>query len=61
MNAMSPSDPESNSTFQTFFILDDDSVYCRVGIANVAVANPLPFTTFLREVEWILLLVLDKI
>ena len=51
MNAMSPSEPESNSTFQTFFILDDDSVYRRVGIANVAVANPLPFTTFLREVE----------
>jgi len=57
MNAMSPSDPESNSTLQTFFILADDSEYRRVGIANVAVANPLPFTTFFREVEWEHLLV----
>ena len=53
MNAMSPSDPESNSTFQTFLVLVDSSCALSRGMACVAVVTPLPFTTFLREVEWI--------
>ena len=55
MNAMSPSDPESNSTFQTLLV--DSFVFLSWGIAAVAVIIPLSFTTCRREVEWIFLFV----
>jgi len=55
MNAMSPSDPESNSTFQTLLV--DSFVFLSWGIAAVAVIIPLPFTTCWREVEWMFLFV----
>jgi len=59
-NAMSPSEPESNSTLQTFLRLVD-SVCFSWGMAVVAVAKPLPFTTLRREVDWIFLGILRLI
>jgi len=57
---MSPSEPESNSTLQTFLRLVD-SVCFSWGMAVVAVAKPLPFTTLRREVDWIFLGILRLI
>ena len=52
---MSPSDPESNRTLQTTLLLDDSGlVDLSWGITDVAAVTPRPFTTFCREVEWIM-------
>ena len=53
MNAISPLDPGSNSTFQP--LLDDSTLPFSLGIKYVAVMIHLPFTTcHRREVERIL-------
>ena len=51
MNAMSPSEPESKSTFH--ILLHDSNLPFSWGIAAVAVVKPLPFTTCWHEVECI--------
>ena len=58
MKTMSPSEPESNSTFQILFLVDSVLLDLSWGIAATAVTIPRPFTTLRREVEWQVPLVL---
>ena len=51
VNAMSPSDPESNSTFKT--LLGDSLLSFSRGVEDIAVMIPLPFTACRCEVELI--------
>ena len=54
---MSPSEPESNSTFQTLCLVDSVLLDLSWRIADTTVTIPRPFTTLRREVEWLVQLV----